>query len=194
MADDMPTGWTEARYANATDADYEGLTEEQLQKVMDRSLVEHRAKMRVMYAQKNEERAAQGLRPLPLPWDSPPSPPPQPPQQQQQDPEQSAEDVVVDTDPTAQTLQRLVETVEDARLERFGFMVFRAYYGDETLWEEFNKRFFELIDVGIEAAPEGSGVAAIADKAIMKVLSDGENAECGWRGCGEFFGAVSDYD
>ena len=160
MADSVLTylspGWTEGKLKNATDQDYESLTEEQLQKVMDHDAAERHAETLKWFDEKNTKRIARGAKPIPYPAD-PADDQPQPSQQ------------VVD--PATDNLTNLPDHVEQSNLDIFGFCLFRTYHGsDEQSWDAFEKGFWKLLDEGIAAAPADFNL--VEEKVFIRIVSD----------------------
>jgi hypothetical protein len=159
----LPRGWTEDKLKNATDEDYESLTEEQLQKVMDRGAAEHHADTLKFFDEKNAERIARGARPIPYPHDDYNDSAGERGEQSQ-----SSQQVI---DPATQTLTNLLDHVEQSDLDIFGFVLFRTYYsGDEQSWEVFKESFWELIDEGTAAA--SADFNRIEDRVFIRFVSD----------------------
>ena len=159
----LPRGWTEDKLKNATDEDYESLTEEQLQKVMDRGAAEHHADTLKFFDEKNAERIARGARPIPYPHDDYNDSAGERGEQSQ-----SSQQVI---DPATQTLTNLLDHVEQSDLDIFGFVLFRTYYsGDEQSWEVFKESFWELIDEGTAAA--SADFNRIQDRVFIRFVSD----------------------
>jgi len=155
----LPPGWTEDKLKNATDQDDETLTEEQLQKVMDRRAAETRAETRKWFDEKNAKRIARGAAPIPYPEDV---------ADEQGEQPQSLQQV---KDPATENLTNLLHHVERSDFEIFGFVVFRTHYASgEQSWDAFEKGFYELLDEGIAAAP--AEFNRIEDKVFMRIVSD----------------------
>lgn len=155
----LPPGWTEDKLENATDRDYETLTEEQLQKVMDRGAAQTHAETLKWYEEKNAKRVARGAAPIPYPKDVAGEPGEQPQPSQQV------------TDPATENVANLVDHVELADLDILGFVLFRTHYSvDEQSWDAFEKGFYELLDEGIAASP--AEFNRIEDKVFVRTVSD----------------------
>lgn len=75
----------------------------------------------------------------------------------------------------------LVTMVEENDWDDFGFVVFRTYFGDEQLWEEFRDSWDPLLQHGFDVAPASMGLDRVRDKLLMKIvddeMTDGANAE-----------------
>jgi hypothetical protein len=159
----LPPGWTEDKLNNATDEDYEALTEEQLQKTMDRVAAEHHAQTLKWFDELNAKRIARGAPPKPYPSDEHDSA-----AGRRGDQSQSSQQV---PDPASENLTNLLDHVEGSDFEIFGFVLFRTYYAcDELSWEAFKEGFFELLDEGIAAAP--ADFNRVEDKVFIRIVSD----------------------
>ncbi|KAJ5299627.1 hypothetical protein N7476_011184 [Penicillium atrosanguineum] len=69
-------------------------------------------------------------------------------------------------------LKALVELVEEEKWPDFGFLLFRTYFDDEALWDNFQEQQNLIMDEAIEAAPTESGLSRISDKMFFKQVSD----------------------
>ncbi|RMX77205.1 hypothetical protein D0869_10055 [Hortaea werneckii] len=157
----LPPGWTKERYRNATDQDFESLTEEQLAKVMKRRAAETHLETIKWLDEKNAKRIARGAAPLPYPDDI---------KAGRQDEEAPPTNL---PDPAAENLANLVNHVEDSELDLIGFVLFRTHYTDEQSWEAFEKGFYELLDEGIATAcGQSVEFKRIEDKVFMRIVSD----------------------
>ncbi|KAI7090298.1 hypothetical protein KC356_g1720 [Hortaea werneckii] len=156
----LPTGWTEEKYKNATDQDFEALTEEQLDKIMERRAAETHIETAKWLDEKNAKRMARGAAPLPYPDDT----------------MASGEDAEAPShvpDPATENLANLINHVEDSNLDLIGFVLFRTDYADEQSWEGFEKGFYELLDAGIATAcGESAAFKRIEEKVFMRIVSD----------------------
>ncbi|KAI6841913.1 hypothetical protein KC365_g14158 [Hortaea werneckii] len=186
----LPPGWTEEKYKNATDQDYESLTEEQLGKVMKRRAAEKRLEKVKWFDEKNAKRIARGAAPLPCPDDIMAG------GQDEEVPPISL------PDPAAENLARLINHVEDSDLDHIGFVLFRTHYSDEQSWEAFEMGFYELLDEGIATAcGQSVEFKRIEDKVFMRIVSDDaledqspEGVARAYRTCMEEDDDVSDSD
>ncbi|KAJ5295310.1 LysM domain protein, partial [Penicillium antarcticum] len=152
----LPPGWSEETYQNNTDADNAALSDEELQKLMDRRVAETKIISAQNLAPINEKRIARGAAPI--------QPPPSEPE-----PESSQ---IQPQDPTLENLQTLVETIESENWTDVGFLMFRTDYSNEDLWNEFLEKFNTILDASIEDAPAESGLSRIADCVFMKIVDD----------------------
>lgn len=75
-------------------------------------------------------------------------------------------------DVSLHNMQRLVQHVEVSQWAEIGFLVFRTYYADEALWEHFQRRFGEVVDGGIVAAPAEAGLTRISGRVKLPLVSD----------------------
>jgi hypothetical protein len=151
--------WTEDKLEIATDRDHETLTEGQLHKVMDRGAAQTHAETLKWFEEKNAKRIARGAAPIPYPKDVAGEQGEQPQESQQV------------TDPATENVANLIDHVELANLDIFGFVLFRTHYSaDEKSWDAFEKGFYELLDEGIGAAP--AEFNRIEDKVFMRIISD----------------------
>lgn len=82
----------------------------------------------------------------------------------------AAPDLVGDV--SLHNMQRLVQHVEVSQWAEIGFLVFRTYYADEALWEHFQRRFGEVVDGGIVAAPAEAGLTRISGRVKLPLVSD----------------------
>ncbi|KAI6888737.1 hypothetical protein KC360_g4592 [Hortaea werneckii] len=156
----LPTGWTEKKHKDATDQDFEALTEEQLDKSMERRAAETHIETVKWFDEKNAKRIARRAAPLPYPDDTMAS-------------GQDAETPANIPDPTAENLTNLINHVEDTKLDLIGFVLFRTHYADEQSWEAFEKGFYELLDAGIATAcGESAAFKRIEEKVFMRIVSD----------------------
>ncbi|KAJ5770622.1 uncharacterized protein N7511_002673 [Penicillium nucicola] len=159
----LPPGWTDETYQNNRDADTAALSDEELQKLMDRRAAETKIISAQNLARINEKRIARGAAPI-----QPPSPTPEP--EPEQDTEPTTQHATQDL--TLENLQTLVETIEAENWTDVGFIMFRTDYSNEDLWNEFLEKFNEVLDAGIEDAPAESGFARVADCVFMKIVDD----------------------
>jgi hypothetical protein len=158
----LPPGWTEDKLKNATDEEYQTLTSEQAQKVLDRSVARH-AQMLKLFDQNNAKRIARGAEPIPYPHDhcndAAGGKGKQP---------QSSQQIV---DPATENLTHLLDHVEQSGLDIFGFVLFRTYYScDDESWEAFQDGFYDIMDEGIAAA--SPDFDRIEDKVFIRIVSD----------------------
>ncbi|KAI7187634.1 hypothetical protein KC343_g7771 [Hortaea werneckii] len=156
----LPSGWTEEKYKNATDQDYEALTEEQLDKIMERRAAETHIETVKWLDEKNAKRIARGAAPLPYPNNIMAG-------------GQNEEAPTDLPDPATENLKTLTNHVEDSNLDLIGFVLFRTHYTDEQRWEAFETGFYELLDEGIATAcDESADFKRIEDKVFMRIVSD----------------------
>ncbi|KAK6008146.1 hypothetical protein QM012_000049 [Aureobasidium pullulans] len=152
----LPTGWTEERYKNATDDDWESLTEEEAELLFKREIAEKEAASKLSHQafQNNMIAKAQAA-------GAPP-------------PAFSSRDEEVEP-------HSLVRLVEENDWDDFGFLVFRTYFGDEPLWEGFRESWDPILQHGFDMASTSEGLERIRDKLLMKTvdddLTDGASAE-----------------
>jgi hypothetical protein len=66
----------------------------------------------------------------------------------------------------------LVKLVEENRWDDFGFLVFRTYFGNDTLWAKFRDLWDPILQHGFDAADESEGLDRIRDKLLMKTVDD----------------------
>jgi hypothetical protein len=75
----------------------------------------------------------------------------------------------------------LVKLVEEHGWEDFGFLVFRTYFRNDTLWEQFRELWDPILQHGFDAADESEGLDRIRDRLLMKTvdddMTDGASAE-----------------
>jgi len=75
----------------------------------------------------------------------------------------------------------LVKLVEENKWEDFGFLIFRTYFGDDTLWQQFRKSWDSISEHGFETADESEGLERIRERLFMKFvdddITDGTSAE-----------------
>ncbi|RMY77298.1 hypothetical protein D0863_01387 [Hortaea werneckii] len=156
----LPSGWTEENYKNATDQDFEALTEEQLDKVMKRRAAETHIETVKWLDEKNAKRIARGAAPLPYPDDIMAG-------------GQNEEAPTNLPNPATENLKTLINHVEGSNLDLIGFVLFRTRYTDEQRWEAFEIGFYELLDEGIATAcDESADFKRIEDKVFMRIVSD----------------------
>ncbi|KAI4745956.1 hypothetical protein E4T50_03666 [Aureobasidium sp. EXF-12298] len=143
----LPPGWTEERYENATDDDWETLPEHEAELLFKRENEERKAASR-------EARQAfkDGMIAKAQAAGAPP-------------PEFSPE--TDDSEP-----HFLVKLVEENKWDDFGFLVFRTYFGNDTLWEQFRESWDSLLEHGFDTADESEGFDRIRDKLFMKTVDD----------------------
>ncbi|KAI6811558.1 hypothetical protein KC332_g14282 [Hortaea werneckii] len=157
----LPPGWTEEKYKNATDQDYEALTEEQLDKIMERRAAETHMETVKWLDEKNAKRIARGATPLPYPNDI---------VARGQDEEAPPTSL---PDPATESLKTLINHVKDSNLDLIGFVLFRTHYTHEQRWEAFETGFYELLDEGIATAcDESADFKRIEEKVFMRIVSD----------------------
>jgi hypothetical protein len=170
----LPPGWTEQKLRTATDTDYQSLTEEQLQKIIDRGdfAAEHHAQNLKLFEQINAKRIARGAKLVPNPHNDcndvagtqgkTPLPSRQVIDPARKTPNdynavagregkrpQPSQQVI---DPATENLTALIDLVEHSDWDVFGFMLFRTHYSCEEQWEAFKEGFCELLDESIAAA------------------------------------------
>jgi hypothetical protein len=66
----------------------------------------------------------------------------------------------------------LVKLVEENEWEDFGFLVFRTYFGNDTLWKQFRESWDSLLEHGFDTADKSEGFDRIRDKLFMKTVDD----------------------
>jgi hypothetical protein len=75
----------------------------------------------------------------------------------------------------------LVKLVEENGWDDFGFLVFRTYFGNDTLWANFRDLWDPILQYGFDMADESEGLDRIRDKLLMKTvdddMTDGASAE-----------------
>ncbi|KAJ6780673.1 hypothetical protein PWT90_01333 [Aphanocladium album] len=158
----LPPGWTEATYQNATSKEYNALPEEQLQKLMDRKVEETRQKANQIIQDARTWRATQGMSTLTVDGGVQPL----------HAAVAAAASGSGPVDVSLENMQLLVHRVEAAEWAEIGFLVFRTFYKDEALWENFQQRFGEVVDGGIVAAPPDSGLTRISNRVKLPLVSD----------------------
>ena len=79
--------------------------------------------------------------------------------------------------------------MDESGLDRFGFVAFRAHFGDEGLWKRFQKRYHGLVDEGINSAPAACAEALkrIDDNIIVQFTDDSLFADQGPEGISSAF-------
>jgi hypothetical protein len=160
----LPPGWTEDKLKNATDEDHEALTEEQLQKVMDRGAAEHHAQTLTWFDEMNAKRIARGAKPKPYPHDEYNNAA----GRQENEPSQPSQQVI---DPAIENLTTLLDHVEQSDLDKFGFFLFRTHFAcDDQFWETFENGFWDLVNEGIAAASDE--FKRLEDKVHIRIVSD----------------------
>ncbi|KAI7352669.1 hypothetical protein KC354_g11902 [Hortaea werneckii] len=102
----LPTGWTEETYKNATDQDFEALTEE----IMERRAAETHIETVKWLDEKNDKRMARGAAPLPHPTDIIAG-------------GQDAEAPTNMPDPATENLTNFLNHVEDSKLDLIGLLL-----------------------------------------------------------------------
>lgn len=75
-------------------------------------------------------------------------------------------------DPSAPESRFLIKLVEENKWEDFGFLVFRTYFGNERLWEQFRESWDPILQQGFDAGDETEGLDGIRDKLLMKIVDD----------------------
>lgn len=82
-----------------------------------------------------------------------------------------------------------IDTMEESGLDRFGFVAFRAHFGDEGLWKRYQKRYHELVDEGIKSAPAAcaEALSRIDDNIIVQFIDDSIFADQGPEGISSAF-------
>ncbi|KAH0343199.1 hypothetical protein KCU81_g5333, partial [Aureobasidium melanogenum] len=139
----LPNGWTEERYKNATDDDWETLSEEEAELLWERE--KEAASKATHQAFKNTIMAEAGTA------GAPPS------------------QFLSEVEPPQHAL---INLVEENNWEDFGFVVFRTCFGDEQLWEAFRELWDPLLQHGFDVAPTSKGFDRVRDKLLMKVVDD----------------------
>ncbi|KAH0011088.1 hypothetical protein KCU78_g10144, partial [Aureobasidium melanogenum] len=66
----------------------------------------------------------------------------------------------------------LVELVEENHWNYFGFVMFRTYFGDEQLWEQFRDLWDPLLQHGFDVAPASKGLDRVRHKLLIKIVDD----------------------
>ncbi|THX10990.1 hypothetical protein D6D13_04960 [Aureobasidium pullulans] len=144
----LPAGWTEERYKNATDDDWETLSEEEAELLFKRENAEKEV------ASSNSDHQAFKAN-LMVKAQAAGAPPPDFPSE-----DEGAEP------------HFLVKLVEENGWDDFGFLVFRTYFGDEALWEEFRESWDPILQHEFDMAPASDGLERIRDKLLMKTVDD----------------------
>ncbi|EAW11102.1 uncharacterized protein ACLA_067400 [Aspergillus clavatus NRRL 1] len=157
----LPPGWTEETYQNTTDADRAALSEEELQRIMDRRAAEAKLVSAQNMARINAKRIARGA--PPIPW---------PPAEEPTAAEEAQEATTQPANSSLENLRALVSLVQDQDWDDFGFLVFRTHYANEELWERFLEQYDDVLDEGLDAAPAESGIEGIRDRVFLKFVSD----------------------
>ncbi|KAI4743884.1 hypothetical protein E4T50_05736 [Aureobasidium sp. EXF-12298] len=156
----LPSGWTEERYKNATDDDWETLSEEEAELLLEREIAEKEASSKATRQSFKNTMMARA--------EAAGAPPPQFPSETDQ------------IEPPPQH-HALVEMVEKNNWEDFGFVAFRTYFGDEQLWEQFRDLWDPLLQHGFDVAPRSKGLDRVRDRLLVKIvddeMTDGVNAE-----------------
>lgn len=75
------------------------------------------------------------------------------------------------TDPFVIADDPVVEVVERAGFDDFGFITFRTDYSDDQVWDKWDKEYERRVDASIERA---SGGHKIMDKCFMPRFEDAE--------------------
>jgi hypothetical protein len=78
----------------------------------------------------------------------------------------------VDRDP-------VVQVVEDAGYEEFGFMVVRLDYSDQDAWVRWSESFDVPVD---RSLAESVGGERITDKLVLPLVEDAQFEGTGWHG------------
>lgn len=126
---------------------------------MDRKVEETRQQANHIMQEARVWRATQGMSTLAVAGSLPPTP-------TSAAPGASAADV------SLENMQLLVHRVEASQWAEIGFLVFRTYYADDSLWEHFQQRFGEVVDGGIVAAPAAAGLTRISNRVKLPLVSD----------------------
>ncbi|PWY90626.1 hypothetical protein BO94DRAFT_545347 [Aspergillus sclerotioniger CBS 115572] len=138
-----PPGWTEDRLRVATVDDLRQIPEDRLHKIDDEILENVEARKIVCEAQHNEyyrlERERRGLPP------APPKP------------------------LFEESVDAVVQVVERAGFDDFGFIVFRADYSDEKYWDKWQELFLKRLD---DSLAQASGGRRIEDKLFTPIFDD----------------------
>lgn len=71
----------------------------------------------------------------------------------------------------------LVQVVQDAGHDDFGFLVIRKSYGDEALWEQWAEAFNNLVE---KSVVEHAGAEGVIDKLMMAMIDDPELHNSSW--------------
>jgi hypothetical protein len=66
----------------------------------------------------------------------------------------------------------LVKLVEENGWDDFGFLVFRTYFGNNKLWQNFRESWDPILEYGFDMADESEGLDRIRDKLLMKIVDD----------------------
>jgi hypothetical protein len=66
----------------------------------------------------------------------------------------------------------LVTLVENKKLEKFGFYMFRVEYEDEGRWERFVDEYEVILYQEVTSAAESTGLHRIKDKFEMIIVED----------------------
>jgi hypothetical protein len=66
----------------------------------------------------------------------------------------------------------LVKLVEENGWEDFGFLVFRTYFGNDALWQQFRNFWHPILQRRFDAADDSEGFERIRDKLLMKTVDD----------------------
>ncbi|KAH0343644.1 hypothetical protein KCU83_g8777, partial [Aureobasidium melanogenum] len=172
----LPSGWTEERYKNAADDDWETLYEEvrfihkikncapqpyasrvnkasqkEAELLFEREIAEKEAASRATHQSLKDTMMARA--------EAAGAPPPQ----------FSSETDQVERLPQEHAL---VKMVEDNNWNDFGFVLFRTYFGDEQLWERFRDLWDPLLQHGFDVAPASKGLERVRDKLLIKIVDD----------------------
>lgn len=128
---------------------------------MDRGAAETHLETLKWFDEMNKERAARGAPPRPYPKDD------------ADDSDTRPEPGVVGG-PTRDCMQDLVADIEEvSNGDIFGFMLFRTDFTNDTLWDTFRKRFYELLGESIAAAEKSEpDFSSIQEKIFMRFVDD----------------------
>ncbi|RAK95646.1 uncharacterized protein BO80DRAFT_429737 [Aspergillus ibericus CBS 121593] len=141
----IPPGWSEERLRTATVDDLRQVPEECLHDIDDEILENVEARKVVCQAQHNEhyrlERERRGL-------------PPAPPKPLFEEP-----------------VDAVVQVVERAGFDDFGFIIFRAEYSDEERWDTWQEQFLKRLD---DSLAQASGGKRIEEKLLTPIFDDSD--------------------
>ena len=73
----------------------------------------------------------------------------------------------------------VVQVVEEAGYDDFGFMVVRLYYSDEDAWQRWSETFDVPVD---RSLAESAGGERIMDKLVIPMVEDAQLEGTGWHG------------
>ncbi|OBT77020.1 hypothetical protein VF21_02882 [Pseudogymnoascus sp. 05NY08] len=137
----LPPGWTEEKYASATDEDWETLSDDLLELNMQRMAAQAHLNFEATKARIRAEDAANGRAPRDMLYE-------------------------------IETEHPLVQVIEEAGYDDFGFLLFRTDFSDDARWERFVVEWDVLLDKRLDEAGLETGLQRIAEKVFTKMVDD----------------------